>query len=148
MLESGAKRNPSFAVLQRLARALGVPVHELVEKGGRAKVNLQGKYLAVWITDAMAKEFLGLPRRREAGDWWVAVGKVVGEWPIGVWLEVVSWTQPDGGIITSEKGLIYLVRWEWIHTARLLPEKPKEAVPVGFRLAEPSGQTGRYKVQR
>ena len=33
MLESGARRNPSLAVLQRLAKALGVSVAELLEKG-------------------------------------------------------------------------------------------------------------------
>ena len=32
MLESGARRNPSLAVLQRLAKALGVSVGELLEK--------------------------------------------------------------------------------------------------------------------
>jgi transcriptional regulator with XRE-family HTH domain len=31
MLETGRKRNPSLAVLQRLAKALGVPVAELLE---------------------------------------------------------------------------------------------------------------------
>lgn len=127
--------------------AVGVSVYKLVEKGGRAKVNWRGKYLAVWIQDAKAREFLGLPRRKGAGECWVAVGKVIGEWPIGVWLEVASWSQPDGGLITVEKGLIYLVRWEWIHTARLLPEKPTEALPVGFRLPEPSGHTGKCKTQ-
>lgn len=30
-LESGDKKNPSLAILQRLARALGVPVAELLE---------------------------------------------------------------------------------------------------------------------
>jgi XRE family transcriptional regulator of biofilm formation len=30
-LESGDKKNPSLAILQRLARALGVPVTELLE---------------------------------------------------------------------------------------------------------------------
>ena len=30
-LETGAKRNPSLDVLKRLARALGVPVAELLE---------------------------------------------------------------------------------------------------------------------
>jgi transcriptional regulator with XRE-family HTH domain len=37
MLESGAKRNPSLEVLQRLAKALGVSVGELLlllQKGG------------------------------------------------------------------------------------------------------------------
>ncbi len=34
MLESGAKQNPSLAVLRRLAKALGVSVAELLEKGG------------------------------------------------------------------------------------------------------------------
>jgi transcriptional regulator with XRE-family HTH domain len=31
MLETGAKKNPSLDVLKRLARALGVPVTELLE---------------------------------------------------------------------------------------------------------------------
>jgi XRE family transcriptional regulator, master regulator for biofilm formation len=31
MLETGKKKNPSIAVLQRLAKALGVPVTELLE---------------------------------------------------------------------------------------------------------------------
>lgn len=31
MLESGKRKNPSLAILKRLARALGVPVTELVE---------------------------------------------------------------------------------------------------------------------
>ena len=30
MLETGAKKNPSLAVLERLAKALGVPVTELL----------------------------------------------------------------------------------------------------------------------
>ena len=30
MLESGKKRNPSLAILKRLAKALGVPVGELL----------------------------------------------------------------------------------------------------------------------
>ncbi len=30
-LEKGRKKNPSFAVLRRLAQALGVPVTELLE---------------------------------------------------------------------------------------------------------------------
>lgn len=30
-LETGGKRNPSLAILQRLARALGVPVGELLK---------------------------------------------------------------------------------------------------------------------
>ena len=30
-LESGDKKNPSLAILKRLAKALGVPVEELVE---------------------------------------------------------------------------------------------------------------------
>jgi transcriptional regulator with XRE-family HTH domain len=30
-LESGEKKNPSFAVLQRLAKALGVPLADLLE---------------------------------------------------------------------------------------------------------------------
>ena len=33
MLESGAKRNPSLEVLQRISKALGVTVAELLEKG-------------------------------------------------------------------------------------------------------------------
>ena len=33
MLEFGARRNPSLAVLQRLAKALGVSVAEVLEKG-------------------------------------------------------------------------------------------------------------------
>lgn len=35
MLETGAKRNPSLAVLQRLAKALGVSVGELADAGNR-----------------------------------------------------------------------------------------------------------------
>ena len=31
MLETGERRNPSFAILKRLAKALGVPVAELLE---------------------------------------------------------------------------------------------------------------------
>lgn len=31
LLEAGAKQNPSLAVLKRLAKALGVPVTELLE---------------------------------------------------------------------------------------------------------------------
>lgn len=35
MLESGVRRNPSLAVLIRIAKVLGVSVSELLEKGGR-----------------------------------------------------------------------------------------------------------------
>lgn len=31
MLETGAKKNPSLEILKRLAKALGVPVTELLE---------------------------------------------------------------------------------------------------------------------
>ncbi len=31
MLETGARKNPSLAILKRLAKALGVPVTELLE---------------------------------------------------------------------------------------------------------------------
>ena len=34
-LETGTKKNPSLAVLQRLAKALGVPLHKLLDSGSR-----------------------------------------------------------------------------------------------------------------
>ncbi len=37
MLETGAKRNPSLATLQRLAKALGLSVGELLKQGGRRR---------------------------------------------------------------------------------------------------------------
>jgi XRE family transcriptional regulator of biofilm formation len=42
MLETGAKRNPSLAVLQRLAKVLGVSVSELLANKGNRRADRDG----------------------------------------------------------------------------------------------------------
>jgi transcriptional regulator with XRE-family HTH domain len=53
-LEVGDQKNPSIAVLKRLAKALGVPVAELLEQGrDRAVSNPSGAGVATWKTDTV-----------------------------------------------------------------------------------------------
>ena len=45
-------------------------------------MDLQGKYLAIWIRASVASDIFNLPQTEE--DWWIAVGQAVGESHTGI----------------------------------------------------------------
>ena len=96
-------------------------------------MDLQGKYLAIWIRTSVASDIFNLPQTEER--WWIAVGQVV-ESHTGIWFTIEWWEQVKGGRYSSE-GHTYLVLWQWIGAARLFSELPKSS--IGFRLPQPEG---------
>jgi hypothetical protein len=101
-------------------------------------MDLNRKILAIWIPTTVASDTFNLPQTEEG--WWIAVGEVAGESPIGIWFMIEWWERADGGRFSAE-GHTYLIRWEWIKTARLFSELPKSS--IGFQPLQPKGPTGR-----
>ena len=106
-------------------------------------MQLKGQYLAIWISDDVARQFLQpRPEVDSTGDW-VAYGKVVGETPgIGIWLLFDALYRPDGGMITfsmKEPRFIYLVRWEWMRGARVFRKMKRAPGPKDFGFVKSAG---------
>jgi len=95
---------------------------------------LEGKYLAAWIGPEGASLFLDLRERAAEHHRWVVIGRWEGESPIGIWIEVAAVEErgPQNQVLRgwTVEPSICLIRWDWIVTAQVYEEKPRE---VGFR---------------
>ena len=98
-------------------------------------MDLTGKMLGITVTDADLKSVIGLhpefPLR--AGAIYQLYGKVLGDSPIGIWLELhwVGKPKPPGGIQPWRVGAAsdppgYLVQWPWVITMTLHLTDPAE----------------------
>lgn len=102
-------------------------------------MELEGRYVAVWMSDVGARMFFGLEPSGLGQEYrWLAVGKVQGESPVGLWMKIEHLAAP-GGEAAPPPGDPILVRWEWVVTASLLSEKPREYHAAAFRLLERQG---------
>ncbi len=100
---------------------------------------LVGKRIVVVMqSDAFHDTFtFGEPVPGSAGVW-IIVGKVVGDVPgIGFWLTVSTIMSPqDKQRDLADSGQVdptYLIRWERVLSARIVPPDFKASGPVGFR---------------
>lgn len=100
-------------------------------------MELEGRYVAVWLSDVGARMFFGLEPSGLGQEYrWLAGGKVQGDSPVGIWMKI-EYLAPPGGESLPPPADPILVRWEWIVTASLLAEKPKDYRTAAFRLSEP-----------
>jgi hypothetical protein len=111
-----------------------------------ALLDLTGKMIEITLSDRDLKSLLGLDPEfplREGGIY-SAYGKVLGEAPVGFWLEVhfVGKPKPPGGEQRFEPGeAVLLVQWPWVITAQLdqrAPDSRAPAVrrPIGFEVPQ------------
>ncbi len=65
---------------------------------------------------------------------WHLVGQMAGETPgVGIWLRMLGMVSPIKDEVWKEGAALYLVRWEWLLNATVLPDRPKSLKEVGFR---------------
>ena len=104
-------------------------------------MNLEGKYLAVWLHDEAAKLLLGLPQPTTESRWAVlGVAQPDAETPNGLWIEVDVLQErkgPDAKVIRKWKlqplpHRVCLIRWPWIITVQVLGEPVSETPEFGF----------------
>ncbi len=100
-------------------------------------MDLQGKYLIVWIYDQAARLFLGLTGKRPKSRWavwglckgdsdghlWMEIDKIEERRPVNKKTQFVSWTV---------KPNICSVNWSWIITAQLAGESMPNPKEIGF----------------
>jgi hypothetical protein len=104
-------------------------------------MNLEGKYLAVWLHDEAAKLFLGLPQSTTESRWAVlGMGVSEGESLHGLWLEVDTLQErkgPDANVARNwrVRPPVCLIKWEWIITIQVLGEEIDKLPQFGFRPA-------------
>lgn len=93
-------------------------------------MDLEGKYAMVWMSHRAFGSFLGQHPRPGVDAEWSVYGKIASEWPGGIWLTIEAYCPPMGKVVHLKEKPTYLLRWEWITTARLFLEKPRH-IPLG-----------------
>ena len=102
-------------------------------------MELRGKYLAIWLQDAGARLFLGLPPKSTIDSRWVVWGMAAegGESMHGVWVEIdaIQERDPEAKVIKewTVQPPIILVRWDWIISVQIAGREVKDAAQFGFR---------------
>ena len=97
-------------------------------------MELEGRYATLWLSDAGARIFLGLDPSGLGQEYrWLVGGKVLGESPLGLWMKIDALVRPDDTPFAPPADPT-LVRWEWIVTATLLAEKPKDYRPSTLKV--------------
>jgi hypothetical protein len=111
-----------------------------------ALLDLTGRMIEVTLIDRDLKSLLGLDPKfplRENGIYSV-YGQVLGEAPVGFWLEVrlVGKPKPPGGEQRFDPGeAVLLVQWPWVITAQLDQRAPDSSAPtvrrpIGFEVPQ------------
>jgi len=100
-------------------------------------MELEGRYVSVWLSDVGARMFFGLEPSGLGQEYrWLLGGKVHGDSPVGLWMKVEHLSAPGGESLPAPADPI-LVRWEWIVTATILAEKPRDYPAAAFRVLAP-----------
>lgn len=102
-------------------------------------MELEGRYVALWLADAGARMLFGLEPSGYGQEYrWLIAGKVQGESPVGIWMKTEHLATAEGVVLVSPPDPI-LVRWEWIITASLLRDRPKRYEDVTLKLEAAGG---------
>ena len=97
----------------------------------------KGDFIAVWLHDSAAREFLGLNKAKKPSRWVMLAQIEDPEGAVGPWLsiEYIEERRPSHGA-SKEKRIRYtvtpkicLIRYDFIVTAQLMGEKVTE---IGF----------------
>jgi hypothetical protein len=99
-------------------------------------MELEGRYAILWLADAGARMFFGMEPSGLGQEYrWLIGGKVAGDGALGLWMKIEHLEPPDGRPLAPPADPI-LVRWEWIITASVLPDRPKDYRKAAFRLGD------------
>jgi hypothetical protein len=99
----------------------------------------EGKPVIVWLSDAGARQFLGLERPSEERSRWAFIGKVAdsGQTELGLWLIIERIEEREVGTEAKVKKTwsvtpqTCLIRVDFIIAAQVFNTYPKEA--IGFK---------------
>jgi hypothetical protein len=99
-------------------------------------MDIQDKYLGVWITREELETIFSLQPASTAARFLIA-GTVVGDTPgIGVWLQldtVATFGERDIFPDIAKEHPCRLIRWDYIHAAEMFDDKTELERAVGFR---------------
>ena len=103
-------------------------------------MDLTGKTVILEVSGAVMDHFFGKePRQGETATLrWHLIGEVVGETGgVGLWFRMTGLgirhdSDSDPQWKPDAKS-VYLIRWDWVLNALMLPEKPKDMEKMGFR---------------
>ena len=101
-------------------------------------MDLTGKWISTWMTRAQALQaIVGSSETAPAASPPVLLGgRIAGESPVGLWIEVDVLHDVGGSeIIEGITSVVRprLVRWDFITNAALFSDRPNESDAVGFR---------------
>jgi hypothetical protein len=100
-------------------------------------IELESKWLAVWLSLEEVFSIFGFgPLATGSSEVWMVAGRIVGESPTGLWLQVenVSNEKNQGQLSALTTATpTYFLPWRRISSARLLDEKPGPDAVMGFR---------------
>ena len=99
-------------------------------------MDLTGKFVQLELSDIALNHLLGGdPEDAAVVPRWQLLGEVVGETPgIGVWFRVTGiGTEDTEPRWKPASKVAYLIRWEWVMSAMIYEERPKNLEKIGFR---------------
>jgi hypothetical protein len=101
-------------------------------------MDLTGKFVRIDVSGAVISNLFDSPIREDDARW-TLIGEAMGETiGVGVWLQILGMIAPHEKEVWQEIKAVYLIRWEWVLNAAILPEKPKSLGQIGYRPQLPS----------
>jgi hypothetical protein len=100
-------------------------------------MELEKKFLVVWLDDAAAKAFLGLEGDRPISRW-AFLGRCLGDSHRHLWIEIdhIEERRPKDSnlqfVTWTVKPPICSIHWEWVITVQVLDERPDDTKEIGF----------------
>jgi hypothetical protein len=115
-------------------------------------VNLEDKYVVIWLLDEAGKLFLGPPQPKAVRQWAV-LGKVASETGVGVWIEIDELRERTGHDSEVAKTWkisppLCLIKWSFIITIQVHGEEVRETPRIGFYPQEPTSHMPRKGPRR
>jgi hypothetical protein len=101
-------------------------------------MDLIGRKAGFYLSPLGSECFFGAEARRRTDAQFFVGGRVVADSPtVGPWVEIECIAdRPDNPIILPDPRSTFLIRWEWVTAATLLPkdstERPIPTPPIGF----------------